>query len=313
MNVGYSLRARLKAFNKNSKVLKQFRSGFKSSPCPLRLVVNIYVGCQLGCIYCYARCYIKNFDGPRCKANFERALESDIEKAIEMGLRELLVSVSNSTEPFQALEEEHKHALYALRRLVENGFRIIILTKNPTKLLERPYLDAMDPKKVIIEVTVPFLDGRYFEPFAPSSKERIDAAGELAEAGFTVTIRIDPIIPRFGNVPGQTEEDIRTLTRFLAEKGIKYVISKGLRLPVRENVTKLFPDFCYGLLPYYKCHGRKVGWFYVLRGDAEEKLLKPVYESCEEFGLKLSTCMACVRFRNSRFCDQSEVKFGGGW
>lgn len=309
-----SLLERLNEFDKKSKILKRFNpfESSRSFGCTPRLCVNVYTGCFFNCIYCYSRSYIPNFDKPRCKQNYEANLKRDIERALELGLGNLLVSVSNSCDPFQPLERVYKHTLYAIKRLIENGFRLILLTKNPAQLLEKQYLSALDPKNAIIEVTIPFLDNvGFFEPCAPSSQERIDAVCNLVNAGFIVSARIDPVIPRFGEVLGQSSDEIAALVEKLSQVGVKHVVAKCLRL---TGVTaRANPVFYHALVPFYKANGYWAGNCYVIRDEVKKELLSPVYQACERYGLKLSTCTDHVQFLNSRFCDQSEAKLAGKW
>ncbi len=141
----------LQSYERQAKVLKRFNP-FRLKTCPLRLEVNVYTGCAFQCIYCYARAYIRDFEKPRCKSNFEENLKKDVKKAVEIGLNKLPVSTSNSCDPLQPLEDKYGHTLFTIKLLTENDFPIII-TKNPSKLLESKYLEAMDSKRTLIEVT----------------------------------------------------------------------------------------------------------------------------------------------------------------
>jgi DNA repair photolyase len=249
---------------------------------------------------------------PRCKTNFQRRLDNEIELAVRFGLNELLVSVSDRTDPFQPLESRYKHTLYTIRRLSEANFRLIILTKNPEKLTSPEYLDSIDPRKASIEITVPFLDDRFFEPYTPPSQRRIKTIGELVNGGYVVTVRIDPIVPTFGGIRGQSLEELRTLVQMLSEVGVKYVVSKCLVL--LGALTKAHHGLYHSLKPYYAANGYRAGRdVYILRDDVKMQLLAPVYKACVEHGIKLSTCADHVQFPGTRYCDQSRAKLDGEW
>ncbi|MCX8191616.1 MAG: hypothetical protein N3F06_02270, partial [Nitrososphaerales archaeon] len=163
--------------------------------CRPRLVVNTYIGCPNLCMYCYIYSYIPtiHIKDPKSKREFTKRIDEDIEDYIKSDLPRLPVYISSSCEAFHPLlEDRFAYTLYTLQRLREFDFPMIIMTKFSSKLLQPPYLKALDGSRVVIQVTIPFIDGR-FEPFAPHPKERIRAVNELLKLGFKTIVRIDPI------------------------------------------------------------------------------------------------------------------------
>jgi DNA repair photolyase len=280
---------------------------FHSRSCPERLEVNVYTGCAFQCTYCFARAYIRDFDKPRCKQNFEKRLERDIKDALRLGLDKLPVSISNSCEPFQPLEDKYRHALLAIKLLTESGFRILILTKNPAKLLDIELLEAMDSKKTFIEATIPFQNSKFFEPNALPTTERIQAVAELIKHGFTVAVRVDPIIPQYGNIPGQTASEIETLIEKLHDARVKFIIAKCQRLV--GATAKVHPELYYGLRPFYVANGSWTGNCYELKDEVKQKLHVPIYQACNQHNMLYSTCLDNVHFPNSVRCDRSSSFF----
>jgi DNA repair photolyase len=294
----------LQSYERQAKVLKRFNP-FRSKTCPLRLEVNVYTGCAFQCIYCYARAYICGFEEPRCKSNFEENLKKDVKKAVEIRLNKLPVSISNSCDPLQPLEDKYRHTLLTIKLLTENDFPIIVITKNPSKLLESKYLEAMDSKRTLIEVTVINMNSEFFEPNAPPSIERIAAVEELIKIGFNVAIRIDPIIPRFGGILGQSPSEIETLIENIREIGIKLVVAKCLRLV--GATARVHPAFYYGLLPHYKTHGVWSRNCYELKNNIKQILHMPVYSACLKRGIGYSTCLDNVDLPGSTPCDRGNI------
>jgi len=299
----------MERFLKSSQILK-IHNPFESRElhgCRFRLVVNTYKGCQYKCLYCYTYSYTMHPDilVPKCKVNFKARLDEDIEKYQESGLPKRLVYVSSNCEPFQPkLEDEHKHSLYALQRLGEAGFRTIVMTKNPGRLLEQPYREAIDRSRTIVHVTIPFLDSR-FEPSAPPPQDRLQAVHELVKSGFKVVVRVDPRIPVCNGIAGQTSDELSSLFEQLHSDGVTDIVSKCLRLSI--GIKKLYPDFYERLKPYYVANGfRESRSVYVLNPDAKRQLLAPVYESCNRYRMRLWTCMDDVGFAGTAICDGSE-------
>jgi len=128
---------------------------------------------------------------------------------------------------------------------------------------------------------------------------------ELTEAGFRVVARVDPIVPRYGEVGGQSSAEINKLLEQLHSFGISNIVSKCLRLSI--GIKRLYPDFYNGLKPYYIAYGfRESRSVYVLNADAKRRLLSPVYKSCLHYGMKLWTCMDNVLLPGTAICDGSE-------
>jgi len=242
---------------------------------------------------------------PKPKVEFRKRLNEDIERFCSSGLPKYPIYVSSSCEPFQPLEATYGHSLYTLRRLAENGFPIIIMTKNPEKLLEHDYLKVLSESKVIIQVTIPFSDSR-FEPYSPPPERRIKAVAELIEMGFTVTVRLDPLIPSFGGVKGQSKEEISFLVSKFSDVGVSYIVSKCLRLV--PGIAKMYPTFYYTAKPYFKNRASEEG-LCELSLEAKKELLTPVYQACREHGMKLCTCLDHIAFPHSTFCDMAEELF----
>jgi DNA repair photolyase len=274
-------------------------------------VVNTYVGCRNRCWYCYTTSYTRISDifNPRCKKDFRRRLEQDVEEYCSRGFSKYPVYVSSNCEAFDpTLEERYGDALYTLRVLEKHNFPIIIMTKNPGTLLQPIYSDIMDKSRTVVQVTIPFLDSR-FEPYAPPPQSRLKAVGELIDKGFTVVVRLDPLVPSSGMVKGQSREEIDQLIEQASNVGVRKLVSKCLRLTM--GIKKLHRDFYDQLKPYYLvCGYRESPPVRVLKPDVKEKLLTSVYEACGRNGVAFFTCMDHVSFRDARLCDGTEEILG---
>lgn len=283
------------------KLLRPFNP-FKSRsdfPCPVHLTLNVYVGCEYGCRYCYGQSYIKDFCHPRPKGDFERDLERDIRLLKGQGL-EPWVSISNSTDPLQPIEERYRHTLYSLKRLLEEGFPVLLLTKNPKTLLSPEYLNALFLGRARIHVTIPFLRKSPLEPRSPSPEERIEAVGNLVSLGFDVGVRIDPVIPWEGGL-GQSPDELRFLVFRLADVGVKKIYTKGLRLMGRHRCLQ--PDFYFALKPLFRRQGIWKGTYFVLRDEEKARLLSPVIEAAREAKVEVFTCTDTLEFLGVRRCE----------
>jgi len=91
-------------------------------------VMNIYRGCNHGCIYCYARSnyYEKtdNFDNIRAKENALQIIRDDLRRKVKPGV----VLTGGVSDPYNPHEAEHKLTRNALELLNAFDFGICIIT-----------------------------------------------------------------------------------------------------------------------------------------------------------------------------------------
>lgn len=301
---------RLKELAKKGKVIKPFNpfDSKKTYGCPDRLSLNVYSGCSYKCSYCYNH-WAKNSLHPNLKKDFQKKFEHDLHLIKDLNLQNLLVSISNSTDSFQSeFECRHEHTLFALRKLKEQKIKLLILTKNPSVLLLPKYLDTLDVKNSVIQVSVAFLAKREnIEPFAPSPSERISSVEKLIDLGFKICVRVDPIIPNINEI-GQSKEELESLISALANAKVKHIISKTLKLVGASK--KVNPIFYETLLPYYRANGYWRGNCFFLTEKVKTNLLLPVYERTKKEGITLFTCYETTNFPGAYSCDGAESLLG---
>jgi DNA repair photolyase len=149
-------------------------------------VINPYTGCQHGCSYCYAR-FMKRVTGH--KEPWGEFVDVKINAAD-------LLRVSGVCDPYQPLEAIYRLTRQCLEILVQNNWPVIIQTRSPRVLRDIDILkDASD---VEVGLSVTTADDRIrelFEPHAPSIHERIQALGELHNAGIRTYAMIAPMLP----------------------------------------------------------------------------------------------------------------------
>lgn len=281
------------------KLIKPFNpfASKKRFGCKDRLSLNVYLGCFFRCRYCYTL-WSNTHWKVKCKEGFKDGLKKDIEEIKKKGLSHLLISISNSTEPLQPLEYKYRHTLFALKTLAEAGLKGVIITKNPSLLLDPLYLKHLSEGNFIVQVTVPFIKKNVFEPFAPPPSMRLFACKNLIKNGIKVILRIDPLVPNVDGI-GQKKEEILTLLSQAHDVGIEYIIAKCLRL--LGAMKHYYPSIYKRLLPFYKRYGHWIANAYELKDLAKEQLLSPIYEESVKRRIKLFTCIDKVSFGSP--CD----------
>jgi len=306
---------------KNPRILKPFHQF--GIGCPLRLRVNIYIGCAFDCKFCY----IHNKQGePRAYGEeyLISNLIKEINEATKLGLNSLPVMISCSTDPLQSLENKKKHTLKVLKLLADNGFPLIIMTQNPNKLLGKEYLSIIRSNSTVVEVTIPSMDAgqsakrKIFQTKAPTTKARFKAIKKLIGKGIPVRLRLDPIIPKLnGEGAEQSREEIFKIIEIFSNilRGVeKEEVKKeamvicNVMVLTKEVIDKLgslgmgreYQDFYEKNGKYYKREDGKE--MLILNQEIQEKLLLPVFEAGREFKVPICTCVSDVHFYKTRSC-----------
>lgn len=161
------------------------------------LALNVYSGCDHGCIYCYApsatRRSAEQFYQSATRPDFLTRLEKEAAKyrAAGVGGRVLM---SFTCDPYQHLDEQSKITRRAIQILHRGGLNVTILTKGGRRALRD--LDLMTAHDAFA-TTMTFLDpvaSRRWEPNAALPDDRIAAIAEFHAAGVPTWVSLEPVI-----------------------------------------------------------------------------------------------------------------------
>jgi DNA repair photolyase len=159
--------------------------------------LNPYVGCEHGCLYCYAK-FMKRFTGHRegwgefvdAKINAPELLSKEIKKK-----RAGRVWISGVCDPYQPIEERYGLTRMCLKVLIENDWPVTIQTKSPLVLRDLELLKISGEVEVGLTVTTADEEVKeIFEPKAPRIKERILALTKMHSKGITTFAMIAPLL-----------------------------------------------------------------------------------------------------------------------
>ena len=229
-----------------------------------RYCINVYTGCSHNCEYCYAASYEPEV--VNCKKNFERGLLRDLADLDTYDVRSAPVHLSNSTDPFQPLEQKVGQTKFTLQQLLRYRHRftsIVLLTKNPSIAAKPGYLEILQalmklpgghPAKhkfdksgspaLRVEVSLAFWRDEareFFDSGAASVESRTKAIRTLRKAGIPVVLRIDPLLPPpesledksyvdFDLPTPQTHNDIEELIKFAVEAKPMHIVYSAARI-----------------------------------------------------------------------------------
>lgn len=164
-------------------------------------VINPYVGCQHGCIYCYAE-FMKRFTKHTGETwgEFLDVKRFDVEKIKPGKFDGKTIMLSSVTDPYTPLEAKYQNTRKILERLVTTNAEVSILTKS--KLVERDIPVFKQFKDIRVGVSLSTLDSSVqakTEPRASKPKDRLDALRRIAANGIPTYIFVSPIFPGLTN------------------------------------------------------------------------------------------------------------------
>jgi len=240
-----------------------WRSGLCS--CPPKWSLNPYTGCGHGCAYCYASSFIPRFFEPRPKKDFLKRIDRELHLLPEGAL----ISLSNSSDPYQPLEERFKLTRALLERLLDKKVKLLILTKSDLVLRD---LDLLEKIPCVISFTITSKElSNVLERGAPSFEARLSALKELRKRGFRCVVRLDPVIP------GINEEEILEVYKEVKNFADHFVLSSYKARPDSlKRLCALFPEKAPLLRELYLKRGEFIQGSRYLTLSKRLELLSPL-------------------------------------
>ena len=248
--------------------------------------MNLYRGCQHGCIYCDSRstCYQINHDFEDIEVK-ENALEL-LESALKTKRKPCMIGTGAMTDPYIPLEEKLGMTRKALELIEKHGFGVAIQTKSDRILRDLDVLQRIsDRTKAVVQMTLTTCDEnlcRIIEPNVSTTSDRVAALKQFQAAGIPTVVWLCPILPFLND----TEENIRGILDCCADAGVKGIINFGMGLTLREGNREYFyarlDKFFPGLKQRYI---RTYGNAYEIPSPRQRELMKLFHETCEARGI----------------------------
>ena len=223
---------------------------------PFSQSINPYLGCEHGCIYCYARPSYAYWDlSPGldfetrlfAKSNAPELLRAELARR---SYRCEPIMLGANTDAYQPIEREWKLTRRIVEVLRETRHPLLIVTKSA--LVERD-IDLLAPMAAQglaqVAISVGLLDGelaRKLEPRAAAPHRRLQAIRTLAAAGIPVTVLVAPIIPQLN------DKDLEAVLEQAREAGATAAYYVMLRLP--HELKELFRDWLQQHYPLRAAH-----------------------------------------------------------
>lgn len=214
--------------------------------------INVYRGCEHGCIYCYAR-PTHEYLGFSAGLDFETKIlvKEDAPELLRQKLsssnwKAQALAMSGVTDPYQPVERRLQLTRRCLEVLMEFRNPVCIITKNYLVTRDLDLLKELarhQAAAVILSVTT--LNGdlaRNMEPRTSQPGRRLAAIEALAQSGVQTGVLIAPIIPALN------DHEIPSIIAAAVKAGAQYASYTILRLPhgvknlFEQWLTQHFPD-----------------------------------------------------------------------
>ena len=248
--------------------------------------MNLYRGCQHGCIYCDARsqCYQMNhlFEDIEVKGNAIELLES----ALKFKRKPCVIGTGAMSDPYIPLERQLQMTRKSLELIDKYGFGVAIQTKSARILRDMDLLQRINSHaKAVVQMTLTTCDEelcRKIEPNVSTTRERVEALKRIRDAGIPTIVWLCPILPFLNDTP----ENVRGIIDYCIEAGVKGIINFGMGLTLRDGNREYFYAQLDRHFPGLKeRYIRTYGNAYDIPSPRDKELLKLFHETCEAHGI----------------------------
>ncbi len=250
--------------------------------------MNVYRGCQHGCIYCDSRsaCYQMHhaFEDIEVKKNAPELLED----ALRRKRKKCMISTGAMTDPYIPLEMELCITRKCLEIIDHYGFGAAIHTKSNRIMRDMDLLKSIHKKsKCVVEMTLTTYSEelcKIVEPHVCTTKERFEVLKAMQEEGIPTVVWLSPILPYIND----TMENMEGILDYCVKAGVKAIICFGIGLTLREGDR----EYYYGKLDRHfpglkERYIKNYGNAYELNCPNSTALMRCVRDTCREHGIML--------------------------
>lgn len=248
--------------------------------------MNIYRGCQHGCIYCDARsqCYQMNhvFEDIEVKENAIELLEA----ALKAKRKPCMIGTGAMSDPYIPLESQLKMTRKALELIEKYGFGVAIQTKSDRILRDLDLLKNINSRaKAVVQMTLTTYDEslcQLIEPGVCTTARRVAALKRFRDAGIPTVVWLCPILPFIND----TQENIRGIMDCCIDAGVKGIINFGMGVTLRDGDREYFYTQLDRNFPGMKeRYIRTYGNAYEVSSPRNRELIKLFEDTCEANGI----------------------------
>lgn len=245
--------------------------------------MNLYRGCQHGCIYCDTRsdCYgIGDISKVTVKSNALQLLPGELRAK----KHKATIGTGSMNDPYMPLEKEVRMTRGALEIIARHGFPVHVITKGNLVVRDTDVLQDISHAYAAVSFTITTADdalARKIEPNAPPPFRRFQAMEELAKKGIYTGVALMPTLPFITDYAWNIEEIVRKA----ADAGAGYVLPM-FGMTLRAGNREYYYDALDRLFPFTReRYVTAFGDRYVCDSPEERKLREVFRHVSQEVGM----------------------------
>lgn len=248
--------------------------------------MNIYKGCNHGCIYCDSRsdCYqIDQFDTVRAKDKALQIIEKDLRSKRKTGV----VGSGAMSDPYNPYEKEQALTRGALALIHRYGFGVALFTKSDLIVRDADLLkEIAKHSPVLTAITITAHDdalSKRIEQNVCVSSDRFKAVKALSDQGLFAGIILMPVLPFIEDTP----ENIRAIVKSASDHHARFIFTyPSFGVTLRANQRDWYFDKLDLLFPGFKDkYIQTFGNEYVCASPRSKELWTLFTQECERFGI----------------------------
>ncbi len=220
-------------------------SNNQSPDIPFERSINPYMGCEHGCVYCYARVshsYLDLSPGLDFETQIfykPNAAERLLQEWTKPGYQCKPITIGANTDPYQPAEKKLGITRQLLALFLKYRHPVSLISKGVLMQRDLDILQELARQSLCsVAISIPTMSDslkRVLEPRVPAASARLKLMTQLTEVGVPVTLLMAPIIPALND-----SEIEKTLEAAASSGAIRaqYIL---LRLP--NELKQIFSDW----------------------------------------------------------------------
>jgi len=246
--------------------------------------INLYRGCNHGCIYCDSRseCYgIEDFDRVRTKADALKILDDELARKRVKGV----IGFGAMNDPYNPFERTEQLTRGALKLIKKHRFGISLLTKSSLVTRDIDLFQEINmTAPCVIRMTVTTADDdlcRKIEPNVSVSSKRFEALKEISDAGIATSLFVCPILPFITD----TKENVMGIVKEAHESGVQHIYM-AFGVTARQNQRTYFYAQLDKHFPGVKeKYIESFGYNYECPAPNHKELREVFEKECDKYGI----------------------------
>ncbi len=162
--------------------------------------LNPYSGCGFGCTYCYAAFFARTDELKDNWGKWIQVKDNALELLVKKRKKPLIdttIYMSSVTDPYQPIEKDLELTCALLEELLAyHQVRLVVQTRGPLVTRDIDLLKQFPFAQVNMTITTDDDEvRRVFEPHCASTQRRLDAIGQIRDAGIQACVTMTPLLP----------------------------------------------------------------------------------------------------------------------